>query len=54
MVQISRSRNEVEFYIYIKEFLRPNKSSLDTIHSVKPEVKTEDFTEKEKQILLLL
>lgn len=54
MVQRSRGRHEVEFYIYIKEFLNMNKSSLDTIHSVKPEVKTEDFTEKEKQILLLL
>jgi hypothetical protein len=53
MVQRSSGRHNVEFYIYIREFLHTNTKYIDSVRPA-PEVKTEDFTEKEKQILLLL
>jgi hypothetical protein len=53
MVQRSSGRHNVEFYIYIREFLHTNTKYIDSVRPA-PEFKTEDFTEKEKQILLLL
>lgn len=52
VMQIPRGRNVVEFYIYIREFLYSR--GLEPSFRPAPEVKTKDFTEKEKQILLLL
>jgi hypothetical protein len=44
----------VAFHIHIQEFINRNTTSIEYTSSPKPEFKTEDFTKKEKQILLLL